>query len=246
MASAKSILDVLDWAAASFRFPMLDNGYVYLAATRLSLFRSVADWALVVEVFGFSPGGGELDVAVSTFASRLRDRNPPGSYVSRQAYENYLAQHPHDEFRAFSPVARGAWVDPEHDHLVHVDAAELLVRGESVSVPSAEDFARLEIDLSEPPRICVFELCRALAATRREKVLATAAERRVSVPEDLTELLRLDEWHHPERVASQLPSANETFQQLARVLESGDSGAYRPTRAPNTHWRNWPQGGRLI
>jgi hypothetical protein len=34
------ILRVLDAGCESFTFPMLDNGYVYLAATRLSLFRS--------------------------------------------------------------------------------------------------------------------------------------------------------------------------------------------------------------
>lgn len=33
-----------------FTFPMLDNGYFYLAATRMSLYRSPEDWALVIEV----------------------------------------------------------------------------------------------------------------------------------------------------------------------------------------------------
>lgn len=30
-------------------FPMLDDGYLYLAATRLCLHRSDTDWALVIE-----------------------------------------------------------------------------------------------------------------------------------------------------------------------------------------------------
>lgn len=53
-ASAPDILAVLDRCCDACTFPMLDNGYVYLAATRLSLFRSKADWAMVIEVFGFS------------------------------------------------------------------------------------------------------------------------------------------------------------------------------------------------
>jgi hypothetical protein len=54
MASAHEILRILDSCCDAYTFPMLDNGYVYLAATRLSLFRSPRDWAMVIEVFGFS------------------------------------------------------------------------------------------------------------------------------------------------------------------------------------------------
>ncbi len=50
---SEEILSVLDGCCDSFSFPMLDNGYVYLAATQLALYRSVTNWAMVVEVFGF-------------------------------------------------------------------------------------------------------------------------------------------------------------------------------------------------
>ncbi len=55
MNSADEILRILDDCGGAFTFPALDNGYVYLAGTRLSLHRSPEDWALVIEVFGFSP-----------------------------------------------------------------------------------------------------------------------------------------------------------------------------------------------
>jgi hypothetical protein len=40
-------------------------------------------------------------------------------------------------------------------------------------------------------------------------------------------------------------AVEEQEQQFAEVLASGDVKAYRPTQPPNTHWRNWPEGGRL-
>jgi hypothetical protein len=52
------ILRVLDDCASSFNFPVLDNGYVYLAASRLSAYAAPPDWALVIEIFGFSPRTG--------------------------------------------------------------------------------------------------------------------------------------------------------------------------------------------
>ena len=43
MWTTDKILQVFDGCCESYTFPMLDNGYVYLAATRLSLHRSPSD-----------------------------------------------------------------------------------------------------------------------------------------------------------------------------------------------------------
>ena len=67
----------------------------------------------------------------------------------------------------------------------------------------------------------------------------------MSVLPEMGKLLQLEEWHHPNVVEDDRPSASETFQQLARVVATGDVGSYRPTQPPNNHWRNWPDGGRL-
>src|SRR2546428_3561556 len=93
----EAILSILDRCCDAFTFPMLDNGYIYLAGTRLSLYRSMTDWAMVIEVFGFSPRAGLPDTCIQTFASRLHDRNPLESYVNREAYERYLAHNPHND-----------------------------------------------------------------------------------------------------------------------------------------------------
>ena len=84
------ILDILDKCAEVFTFPMLDNGYVYLAASRLTAYYGESDWALVIEVFGFSPRAGAPDLAIHTFGSSIRNRNAKENYVSNEAYENYL------------------------------------------------------------------------------------------------------------------------------------------------------------
>jgi hypothetical protein len=240
------ILSVLDRCCDEFTFPMLDNGYFYLAATRLSLHRSEEDWAMVIECFGYSPREGIPSVHVTTFASRFHDRDPPENYVTREAYENYLRLHPHDEFRSFDPIAEGDWLEPDDCELVPAHAAELSLRGLPVALPDRSEYALLGIELEDPGHVRVFELCRYLAAVRREDVLATPAEQRVSVLPEMTKLLQLDEWHHPNVVdETQRPSDSETFRQLAEVLVTGDLGLYGPTEAPNTHWVNWPDGGSL-
>ncbi|MEM1183079.1 MAG: hypothetical protein AAGM22_32350, partial [Acidobacteriota bacterium] len=157
----------------------------------------------------------------------------------------HLQANPHSESQFFFPVAASDWRDPECDEWVAGDAAQIRLRDQQIAIPSAHDLRELGIVLEEPPRLKVFELCRFLAEVERDLVLATEEERRRKVPEDLVEVLILDGWKHPDVLGGELPSSSEAFRQLALVLASGDASAYRPTEAPNTHWRFWPEGGRL-
>lgn len=244
--NSEQILSVLDRCCDAFTFPMLDNGYVYLAATRLSLYRSLTDWAMVIEVFGFSPRAGLPDTSIQTFASRLRDRDPPERYVNRDAYERYLANNLYNEFRAVFPVHEGPWQDMEDEEFVDEGAKDVVVREQVIRLPGIDEYSRYGIELEQPPRVQVFEACRFMAAVARDAVLATPQERRVSVRPDMEQILQLEQWHHP-NVAddAERPSGSETFQQLAEVLATGDVRRYRPSRPPNTHWRHWPEAGRL-
>ncbi len=243
---AEEILAILDQCCDSFTFPMLDNGYVYLAATRLSLYRSDTDWAMVIEVFGFSPRSGAPDTHIHTFASRLHDRNNPEHYIHQDAYERYLANNPNNESRFVFPVRDGSWQDVGNDEFVSADAKEVMVREHAVKLPLVGEYAMHGIEVEQAPRIQVFELCRFLADIIRDELLATAGERRISVVPDMRQILQLEEWHHPNVVdEDDRPSGSETFQQLARVLATGSAAMYRPKQPPNTHWRNWPEGGGL-
>ncbi len=44
---------------------------------------------------------------------------------------------------------------------------------------------------------------------------------------------------------SNRPSNYETWQQIAKVITTGDTSYYRPTLEPNSHWKNWPEGGSM-
>jgi hypothetical protein len=225
---------------------MLDNGYVYLAASRLSLFRSPTDWALVFEIFGFSPRAGIPDLNVTTFASRIARPKTRADFVSEDAYLYYLRFHSHDAMTFFHPIEGEDWIDPDDGERVAFGAGTLTLRGQYVPLPGLEDYAAAGIALADPLRPFVFELCRSLAHAQRDIVLATDSERQTNVLPDLKPLLILDDWRHPDVVEPEcLPSGTETFRQLAAVLASGDPSLYHPTEPANTHWSNWPEAGLL-
>jgi len=243
--SSDQILNILDACAEAFSFPMLDNGYVYLATARLTLFRSATDWALVTEVFGFSPRAGLPDLNVSTFASTLYDRDTANKYVSAEAYQRYLHANPNNDTRFFFPIGEGDWQEPDDPELVARTAETIPLRGEHVSLPSALVLSDQGVEIEDANQMRVYELCRYLAAVRRQGVLATMSEQRISVLPEMSLMLQLDDWHHPNLVDGELPSQTETFRQLAIVLSTGDVRHYKPAESPNTHWRNWPDGGTL-
>lgn len=241
----QEVLSVLDKCCESFTFPMLDNGYVYPAATRLSLYRSPEDWAMVIEIFGFSPRTGIPDIHIHTFASRLRREKSVDDYVSRQAYDSYLANNEYNESTFIYPIEEGDWLDPDDSDLMASGQEPVLLRGSPLNVPRHSEYGMYEIALQSPPRVYVFEFCRFLAATARSSVLATADERRKCIPADLKQVMQLEEWNHPDLVNGERPSSNATFRSLAEVLAHGSISAFQPTEHPNTHWKNWPEGGTL-
>lgn len=241
---ADNILSVLDRCCDRYSFPMLDNGYFYLAATRLSLHRTAADWAMVFEVFGYSPRAGQPNLFIETFASMLCNRDSSEAYVNDEAYQKYLANNPNNELRAVYPIDGDDWIDDQEG--VANDARELVLRGQKLAIPSEDEYAERNITLEQPPHVKVYELCRFVADVARDSVLATAQERRLNVLPEMTQILQLEEWHHPDvKETDDRPSGSETFQQLAQVLATGNFALYKPSRSPNTHWRNWPEGGSL-
>jgi hypothetical protein len=231
--SASEILEQLDRCAEAYTFPILDNAYVYPADTRMTLFRDPERWAMVIEVLGFNShmgGTGGIDDALYCFGNCLR--RPPG--IS-----------PEDTLRPVSDGDSGPLFDPD-GMTVRPEATELHIRGRRVPLSrTPEHYLARDVLLESPPDIQGYELLRGLLPEHRDLLLATEDEIRARVPADLPQILRLDEWNHPDVSEGELPGESPTFQALAQILETGDPTLYRPRRKPNTHWRNWPEGGML-
>jgi hypothetical protein len=191
--NSSSILTILDNCAKSFCFPILDNGYVYPAAIRLSLFRQESDWAIVFEDFGFSPRVGNPYICINTFASHLSNRKQRSDYVSEEAYAAYLRNHPYDETNFIYPIQNDVWQDPEDCELLALDIEKIIVRDEIIAVPKAVFFDQFGINLQQTDRIRVFEFCRFLAFKHRDLILATPIELKFNIPNSLTPLLQINE-----------------------------------------------------
>jgi hypothetical protein len=232
--SRGEILDQLDACAQNFTFPMLDNGYVYLGDTRLSSYRDDKRWAIIIEILGYHVRAGNHDGlhnCLHCFGNCLK--RAPGT-----ANEDFLFV---TEDGPESPT-----FDDEHGWYIREDAKTIRIRELIVPLKlSQEQLAEKEIDLVEAPQITGAELMRSLLPEYRELLLATEEELRGRIQPELPLILRLDEWHHPDLAAGELPSESKTFQMISEVLVTGDASRYCPVDKPNTHWMNWLEGGTL-
>ena len=239
----EKILGALDQCAKEFTFPVMDNGYVYLAATKLSVYRSDSEWAIVIEIFGYSPRSGDPDVQIYTFSSKLYNRDEPSSYISQEAYENYLKKNPYNESRFVYPVENNDWQNPDDQEYLN-ENEKCILRGIGVSLPNTSEYEKIGIKLEEDNPLA-YEFCRYLANKYRELVMCTEEEGRVSVSPEMKLVLQLDEWHHPDISGGELPSSTLTFRQLAEMIEDGNLESFKNNELKNTHWVNWPEAGTL-
>jgi len=227
------ILDQLDACAADFTFPMLDNGYVYLADVRLSAYRTERYWALIIEHLGADYRGG-------------------GVFNCLYHFGNCFPQTPGLPNEGTLPVMDDPSnypIFPDEDHWnIHREKGFLRVRDELVPYDvTSEKLAERGIseDTWDGDTVTITELVRSLVPEHHALLLATEEELKRLLPPDLPLILRLDEWHHPDLVEGEMPSKNEAFQMIADVLVSGDPGCYKPSLPPNTHWSNWLESGTL-
>lgn len=234
MFTSKDILTQLDRCTEDSSFPMFDNGYIYPAGTKLTAYCSSQNWVIVIETIGFSyRGGGHNGISncLHVFGNCLR-------YEPGMNNENFLSLT--DDSKDCNTF------DEEEYFYINPSCSSFLLRNETLPLIHDKDkYKSAGIILEDEKRINAFEFLRLLDDLFHDKLVATEAEIRERIPKDIPKIIELRDWFHPDTVNNELPSENETFQQIAKVLEFNNPDLYKPTHKPNTHWKNWPEGGTL-
>ena len=234
MVNPEEILAQLDQCASESTFPMLDNGYIYLAGTKMTGYRDDDRWVLVIEVIGFNyRGGGHNGISncLHIFGNCL-------NFEAGIQNENFL--HPTSDGPNCNTL------DDEEYFYLNQDCSHFILRDKMVPIiHDRKQYLSAGINIEDTERINAFEFLRMLDRLYHQKLVATESEIRQRIPVDIPKILELSEWYHPDLANSELPSENETFKQISEVLRTGDVGFYKPTFKPNTHWTNWPDGGTL-
>lgn len=234
MNTAEDILGQLDNSARQFSFPALDNGYIDPADVRLSIYRDAEDWLMIIEHLGTNPrtgGFNSIQNCLHLYGSNLH--RPPGMADS-------------DFLFPVKACPDSSVFDDRMGWYVINDTGCIMVRDKRVQFDISDvALKRKGIELGSGEKKDGATLLRSLLAENRQDLLASDEQLAQRNPGGLPLWVRLDEWYHPNVLGNERPSDCETFQMLADTIATGETTRYRPTKPPNTHWKNWPEGGTL-
>ena len=207
----------------------LGHGYYELANCRLTLFKDKDDWAMVFEKFAYNARAGQpVQIQISFFGNCLNDKA-----VFNGKFSNL------------------DFLDIENDIYEVIEKQEdtITIRGHKVKIPTDLDtYQKMGIVWDFDGKIYVGAVLKYLSETYPDLTRATENEIRRCLPENLDKIMTIDDWFQEEYhqfAPTVLPSNQETFKLIAKVLVSGDTTLYKPTTESNTHWSFWLESGQM-
>ncbi|MDY6901299.1 MAG: hypothetical protein SWZ49_24970 [Cyanobacteriota bacterium] len=216
--SKEDILNCFDRAAANLDFPGFDNMNYDMVTARLTGFSNDEDWALTIEqiVSWYSLNGVEPVLMISAFGSRIMINEPFVTY--------FPVKYPLGEL--------------EEDEEDIPQSISVMIREEQFTINSSE--------IERNPHLSDyidFDLIIHLVNNYRTKILATKTEFTKIVPQELTQIIQLDNWHHPDvynpNSEFSMPSKTKSMQMIAEVIVSGNPESYQPYEENNVDWQKW-------
>ncbi|MGF1676970.1 MAG: hypothetical protein ACFCUV_25295 [Rivularia sp. (in: cyanobacteria)] len=214
----EDILNCLDKAASSLDFPGFDNINYDMVTARLTGFRNDEDWALTIEqiVSWYSFNGVEAVLMIHAFGSRILINEPFVTY--------FPVKYPLGELK----------IDDEEIP----ESLSVIIREEQFIINSSQ--VQRNLHLSD---YIDFDLMVHLVNKYRSNLLATETEFRGIVPAELSQIIQLDNWHHPDvynpNSEFSVPSRTKSMQMIAQVLVSGNSELYKSSEDDNVDWEKW-------
>ena len=163
----------------------------------------------IIEVIGFSYRGGGHN----------------GISNCLHVYGNCLRYNPGTQNENFLNLTNNAnncsTFDEEEYFYLNPECSSFILRDEVL--PIFHDRIKYKssgIDSEDETRINAFEFLRLLDELYHDKLVATENEIRERIPIDIPKIIELHNWFHPDVINDELPSENETFKQIAKVLET--------------------------
>jgi hypothetical protein len=223
----------------------LEHGYCVTASSRIHLYADKNRWAIVLEKSGYQNRGGDAELELDYFGNCITypvDKYPERNYITN-AHNIVLISG--DEYER---IRNKDGTDMETFELISPSATDVMIRGRKVKIEHDSSkyihFGIRPRNFDNPKHLIGFDdLIRYLNETNPSVISATEDEIKEYIPANIPKLMTIDSFHF-ESIYNQknLPSTQETYQLLAKVLVSKNIALWKPALKPNNHWSNWTSG----
>jgi len=195
-----------------FNFATLSHPYTFLIDSRINVFRdNQGQWAIAVEVLGFTPNGNAITLEIFYFGNCLKEIK-----VEDNRLTNSYTIYPVDD-DSFEDTIEGECLKP--------DAKFWIVKGNEVPIShNKQDYIEAGVELKEyePGEISAEEVGRLLIIQYGSLFRATDEELYKFLPSGIDKILVLDEWYHKEYYQNniELPADFPTPEYLAQAYKA--------------------------
>ncbi len=215
-----------------------------VAGSKIHLYSDKKRWAIVFETNGYFYNADYCGITLTYLGNCIDydiSKSGDHTYISNLVTLDLISREENKRIR------NKEGDEMEQLDLISAKAHTVNVHGQNIEIiHDVTKYKELGIHISEVdnPRMLISygDLIRYINETNPNILFATKNEIRAHLPKDLPEILTIDKFHYTGIEKNLLPSAQELYQLIAKVLVTGDKDLYNPTQPPNSHWSNWESG----
>jgi len=223
----------------------LEPPYTIVAGSRIHLYADSLYWAVIFETNGYNTRAGLPQIEL-IFVGNCIDYEYQNLYGQKESsnisFVNLMTPKDVDA------IQNKEGSEAEQFEMLGKDVTSINIRDTIVTfMNDYKDFNNKGIrvrDYDNPNHLIGFEeLFRYLYETQPEIVSATENDIKKRLIQDIPHIMSINEFHYISAIEQNiLPSKQELFQLIAKVLITKDTSYWKPTLPPNNHWSNWESG----
>ena len=223
----------------------LEHGYCETAGNRIHLYGDSTRWAIVFEKSGYQNRGRSAEIELDYVGNCIDypvDKYPERNYITNAG--RVILIDPTE----FERIENKEGEEMETFELIGQNIKEIKVRDKFISFDNNyKSYEKVGIkirDYDNSKKLIAFEdFVRFLNETNPAIISATDTDIRQHIPKNIPKLMTITDFHFMSaHDKTNLPSNQETYKLIAKVLLTGDTAYWKPTQKANNHWTNWESG----
>lgn len=223
-------------------FMDLEHGYFLTAGNRIHLYgNDEGQWAIVFEKNGYQNRAARAEIELNYIGNCIGysiEKHGEINYISNT---HYIVLIDGDEFKRIENKEGSDLETFEH---IGEHVKDIKIRNQFVPFNSNyKDYEKAGIKLENfdsGRRLIGFgDLLRYYNEINPSLLYASEDEIKMHIPKKLKKIMTIDTFHYDREI---LPSKQETYKMIAKVLVTRDSSYWKPALPFNNHWSNWESG----
>ncbi|MDH6310423.1 hypothetical protein M2451_003309 [Dysgonomonas sp. PFB1-18] len=222
----------------------LEHGYCETAGSRIHLYADSVNWAIVFEKSGYQNRGDYSGIELAYIGNCIKYMTEHYNGYNYIANSKSISLVSHTEYERIRNKEGG---EGEQFELISDSVRFVRVRDKLINIEyDPQLFIKMGIvrEYNNPRNLMSYGgLVRYLNDTQPSVVQSTESEIKEQFLKDIPKIMTLDEFHYFSIYnEDNIPSKQELFQLIAKILVTRDSTLWKPTKEPNNHWSNWESG----